>query len=46
MSKGTSWIMFFVATIVCLLMLVFLPQIFWIPLPFVITGLAQGLDAI
>jgi hypothetical protein len=27
-------------------MLVFVPQFFWIPLPFVITGLAQGLDAI
>lgn len=46
MSKGASWIMFFVAAIVCLLFLFIAPQWFWIPLPFVFTGLANGLEAI
>lgn len=46
MSKGTSWIMFFVASIVCLAFLFIAPQWFWIPLPFVFTGFAKALDAI
>jgi hypothetical protein len=46
MSKGKSWAMFLVGLVLCTAALFSVPQYSWIPLPFLLTGLAQILDAI
>lgn len=43
-SKTTDWLIFLVSTVVCLLMLVYMSEWFWLALPFVITYLVKALD--
>lgn len=42
-STGMQWILFFVSTAIMLLMLVFVPQWFWLVLPFSLTFLVQAM---
>lgn len=43
-SAGLDWIIFFVSLIVTIALLIFYPQWFWVPLPFVLTYLVKALD--
>jgi len=43
-SRTTDWILFFVSLVVCILMLIFLNEWFWVALPFVLTYLVKALD--
>ncbi|HEX7457484.1 MAG TPA: hypothetical protein VF301_03530 [Ginsengibacter sp.] len=47
-SKSTInyWFYFFLSSVVIILMLVFVREYFWIPLPFVATTLAKALRII
>ncbi|MBL7789427.1 MAG: hypothetical protein JNL75_06285 [Chitinophagales bacterium] len=45
-GRGKAWLMFGLGTIACLAALVLVPQWVWIPLPFALTGLTMGFDAI
>lgn len=45
-ERGKAWLMFGIGTVACLAALVLVPQWVWIPLPFALTGLALGFDAI
>ncbi|MBI5915709.1 MAG: hypothetical protein HY842_10050 [Bacteroidetes bacterium] len=42
-STGRTWILFIVSTIVLLLMIVWVPQWFWLALPFSLTFLVQAM---
>jgi hypothetical protein len=43
-STGLHWILFFVSTAVLIAMLLFMPQWFWLVLPFSCTFLVQAMD--
>ncbi len=43
-SKSTSWMLFLVSLIATVALLVFLPEWFWVGLPFVLTFMCEGLD--
>jgi len=43
-SKGLYWIIFLVSSVIFFGMLIYVPQLFWIPLPFVLTYLVKALD--
>ena len=45
-SKGLYWLLFFISFTALVLFLVFLPEWFWVTLPFTITFLAGALDAL
>lgn len=40
------WVLFFVFTVITILMLMFMSQFFWVPLPFAITFLVLALKVI
>ncbi|MBK8566306.1 MAG: hypothetical protein IPN76_23955 [Saprospiraceae bacterium] len=42
-STSTTWLLFIVSTVVTLLMLVWVPQWFWVALPFPLTFLVQAM---
>ena len=42
-STGLSWILFIVSTVIMLLMLVWVPQWFWVALPFSLTYFVQAM---
>lgn len=46
-SKSTplTWLMALVFTVITVAMLYFVPQWFWVPLPFMLTYLVQAFDA-
>lgn len=43
-SSGLNWILFFVSTAIMIAMLLFVPQWFWLVLPFSCTYLVKALD--
>ncbi|MBX7107953.1 MAG: hypothetical protein K1X61_04825 [Chitinophagales bacterium] len=45
-SKSLYWILFFISLTAMVLLLIFLPEWFWISLPFTITFLAGAMDAL
>jgi hypothetical protein len=52
MSNTTSksnnkmvWMVFLISTLACVGFLIFLPEWFWVTLPFVLTSLVKGFDA-
>ncbi|MBP7821459.1 MAG: hypothetical protein KA010_00955 [Saprospiraceae bacterium] len=45
-NKGKYWAIFFISTIVMIALLIFLPEWFWVALPFVCTYLALALGVI
>jgi hypothetical protein len=44
-SKATDWLLFLVFTVIFLLMLVYVDEWFWVPMPFMLTYLVKALDA-
>ncbi|MEY3368023.1 MAG: hypothetical protein RI973_1178 [Bacteroidota bacterium] len=42
-SSRTSWLLFVVSTVIMLLMLIWVPQWFWVVLPFSLTYLVQAM---
>jgi hypothetical protein len=42
-STTTSWLLFIVSTIVLLVMLIWVPQWFWLAIPFPVTFLVQAM---
>ncbi len=45
-SKSLYWLLFFISFSALVLLLIFLPEWFWISLPFTITFLAGAMDAL
>lgn len=45
-SKGIYWLLFFISLAAFVVFVIFLPEWFWITLPFVCTFLAGAMDAI
>ncbi len=43
-SHTTDWIIFFVSTAICVFMLMYMSEWFWLALPFVVTYLVKALD--
>ncbi|MCO6494282.1 MAG: hypothetical protein J5I91_01195 [Bacteroidetes bacterium] len=43
-SKGVYWVLFLVSLSVLALLLMFLPEIFWMALPPTVTSFALGMD--
>jgi hypothetical protein len=43
-SLGKYWVYFAISSFICLLFLIFLPEWFWVMLPFQFTYLVQALD--
>ncbi len=42
-STSTTWLLFIASTVVTLLLLVWVPQWFWVALPFPLTFLVQAM---
>lgn len=42
-GRGKYWIMFLAALALTVALLIFIPQWFWVPLPFVFTGFVMAL---
>ena len=40
-----AWLVFFISTLACIAFLMFLPEWFWVTLPFVLTSLVKAMDA-
>jgi len=40
-----AWMVFFISLIACIGFLILLPEWFWVTLPFLITSLVKGFDA-
>jgi len=40
-----AWVVFLISTLACIAFLIFLPEWFWVTLPFVLTSLVMGFDA-
>ncbi|MFK7808733.1 MAG: hypothetical protein AB8F74_13095 [Saprospiraceae bacterium] len=40
-----AWLVFLISTAACIGFLIFLPEWFWVTLPFVLTSLVKGFDA-
>ena len=45
-SKGLYWILFFISLTAFVVFMIFLPQWFWVTLPFTIPFLAGAMDAL
>ena len=45
-STRTDWMIFGVSTVICLLLVVFASEWFWVALPFVLTYLVRALKVI
>lgn len=43
-NRGLYWIIFLVSTVICIYMMLFISEWFWLTLPFVFTYLAKALD--
>ncbi len=43
-SRATDWILFFISLVICVAMLIWLNEWFWVALPFVLTYLVKALD--
>ena len=43
-SRTTDWLIFLVSTVICILMLMYMSEWFWIALPFVCTYLVKAMD--
>lgn len=44
MESGKYWLMFLASTAITVLLLIFLPQWFWVGLPFAFTGFVKAMD--
>jgi len=42
-SVGKYWLMFLISLVACILFLIFLPEWFWVTLPFLFTGFVYGM---
>jgi len=43
-SLGKYWVIFFISLIACIAFLIFLPEWFWVTLPFVFTYFVLSMD--
>ena len=44
-SKGMDWILFLVFLVIFVLMLMYVDEFFWVPMPFMLTYLVKALDS-
>ena len=44
-GTATSWILFIISTIVMIALIIFIPEWFWLALPFSLTYLVKAFDA-
>ncbi len=45
-SKGKYWTLFLISLVVMIALLIFIPEWFWVALPFVLTYLVYAMDVV